>query len=32
MDRNLGPVLRAVRPAASLASGLSHAVDQLLRS
>ena len=32
MDRNIGPVLRGTRPATSLASGLSHAVDEVLRS
>jgi multiple sugar transport system substrate-binding protein len=32
MDRNFGPVLRGVRPATSLANGLSHAVDDLLRN
>jgi multiple sugar transport system substrate-binding protein len=32
MDRNFGPVLRGVRPATSLANGLSHAVDEVLRS
>jgi multiple sugar transport system substrate-binding protein len=32
MDRNFGPVLRGVRPATSLATGLSHAVDEVLRS
>ncbi|WP_370328443.1 ABC transporter substrate-binding protein [Candidatus Mycobacterium methanotrophicum] len=32
MDRDIGPVLRGVRPATSLASGLSHAVDEVLRS
>ena len=32
MDRNFGPVLRGARPATSLASGLSHAVDEVLRS
>jgi multiple sugar transport system substrate-binding protein len=31
MDRNFGPVLRGVRPATSLANGLSHAVDGVLR-
>lgn len=31
MDRNFGPVLRGVHPATSLASGLSHAVDEVLR-
>jgi multiple sugar transport system substrate-binding protein len=32
MDRNFGPVLRGVRPATSLADGLSHAVDGVLRN
>jgi multiple sugar transport system substrate-binding protein len=32
MDRNIGPVLRGTRPATSLAIGLSHAVDEVLRS
>ena len=32
MDRNLGPVLRGVRPATSLKDGLSHAVDEVLRN
>jgi multiple sugar transport system substrate-binding protein len=32
IDRNIGPVLRGTRPATSLASGLSHAVDEVLRS
>jgi multiple sugar transport system substrate-binding protein len=32
MDRNIGPVLRGVRPATSLANGLSHAVDEVLRN
>jgi multiple sugar transport system substrate-binding protein len=32
MDRNIGPVLRGTRPATSLASGLSHAVGEVLRS
>jgi multiple sugar transport system substrate-binding protein len=32
MDRNFGPVLRGVRPATSLANGLSHAVDGVLRN
>jgi multiple sugar transport system substrate-binding protein len=31
MDRNIGPVLRGVRPATSLANGLSRAVDEVLR-
>lgn len=31
MDRSFGPVLRGVRPATSLADGLSHAVDGVLR-
>jgi multiple sugar transport system substrate-binding protein len=31
MDRNFGPVLRGVRPATTLANGLSHAVDGVLR-
>jgi multiple sugar transport system substrate-binding protein len=31
MDRNFGPVLRGARPATSL-TGLSHAVDEVLRS
>jgi multiple sugar transport system substrate-binding protein len=32
IDRNFGPVLRGVRPATSLANGLSHAVDEVLRN
>jgi multiple sugar transport system substrate-binding protein len=32
MDRNFGPVLRGVRPATSLANGLSDAVDGVLRN
>jgi multiple sugar transport system substrate-binding protein len=32
MDRNVGPVLRGVRPATSLASGLSHQIDEVLRN
>ncbi|MGA8546391.1 MAG: sugar ABC transporter substrate-binding protein [Mycobacterium sp.] len=32
MDRNIGPVLRGARPATSLANGLSHAVDEVLRN
>jgi multiple sugar transport system substrate-binding protein len=32
MDRNFGPVLRGSRPATSLANGLSHAIDEVLRS
>ena len=32
MDRNIGPVLRGVRPATSLANRLSHAVDEVLRN
>jgi multiple sugar transport system substrate-binding protein len=32
MDRNFGPVLRGARPATSLANGLSHAVDGVLRN
>ncbi len=32
MDRNIGPVLRGARPATSLANGLSHAVDEVLRT
>ena len=32
MDRNFGPVLRGARPATSLANGLSHAVDEVLRN
>jgi multiple sugar transport system substrate-binding protein len=32
MDRNIGPVLRGARPASSLANGLSHAVDEVLRT
>jgi multiple sugar transport system substrate-binding protein len=32
MDRNVGPVLRGVRPATSLANGLSRAVDEVLRN
>ena len=31
MDREVGPVLRGTRPATSLKSGLSRAVDQVLR-
>ncbi len=32
MDRGFGPVLRGVRPATSLQKGLSHDVDEVLRS
>lgn len=32
MDRNFGPVLRGSRPATSLAGGLSHEVDEVLRN
>jgi multiple sugar transport system substrate-binding protein len=32
MDRNFGPVLRGSRPATSLAAGLSHGVDEVLRT
>jgi multiple sugar transport system substrate-binding protein len=32
MDRNFGPVLRGVRPATSLANGLSQAIDGVLRN
>jgi multiple sugar transport system substrate-binding protein len=32
MDRNIGSVLRGVRPATSLANRLSHAVDEVLRN
>jgi len=32
MDRGFGPVLRGVRPATSLQTGLSHDVDEVLRS
>ena len=32
MDRDFGPVLRGIRPAASLQTGLSHAVDEVLRN
>ena len=32
IDRNFGPVLRGSRPATSLASGLAHEVDQVLRN
>jgi multiple sugar transport system substrate-binding protein len=32
MDRNFGPVLRGSRPAASLASGLTHEIDEVLRN
>jgi multiple sugar transport system substrate-binding protein len=32
MDRNIGPVLRGARPATSLANGLSHAIDEVLRN
>jgi len=32
MDRNVGPVLRGSRPATSLAGGLAHAIDEVLRS
>jgi multiple sugar transport system substrate-binding protein len=32
MDRNIGPVLRGVRPATSLANRLSHGVDEVLRN
>ena len=31
MDREIGPVLRGTRPATSLKSGLSRAIDQVLR-
>jgi multiple sugar transport system substrate-binding protein len=31
MDRNIGPVLRGSRPATSLANGLTHEVDKVLR-
>jgi multiple sugar transport system substrate-binding protein len=31
MDREIGPVLRGARPATSLKSGLSRAIDQVLR-
>jgi multiple sugar transport system substrate-binding protein len=32
MDRNIGPVLRGSRPATSLANGLTHEVDKVLRN
>jgi multiple sugar transport system substrate-binding protein len=32
MDRNVGPVLRGSRPATSLADGLSHSIDEVLRT
>lgn len=32
MNRYFGPVLRGVQPASSLANGLSHAVDEVLRN
>jgi multiple sugar transport system substrate-binding protein len=32
IDRNFGPVLRGTRPATSLATGLTHEVDQVLRN
>jgi multiple sugar transport system substrate-binding protein len=32
MDRNFGPVLRGSRPAASLADGLTHEIDEVLRN
>jgi multiple sugar transport system substrate-binding protein len=32
MDRNIGPVLRGARPATSLATGLSHGIDEVLRN
>ncbi|MBO0863936.1 MAG: sugar ABC transporter substrate-binding protein, partial [Mycobacterium sp.] len=32
LDRNFGPVLRGSRPATSLAGGLTHEVDEVLRS
>jgi multiple sugar transport system substrate-binding protein len=32
IDRNFGPVLRGSRPATSLANGLTHEVDQVLRN
>jgi multiple sugar transport system substrate-binding protein len=32
MDRDIGPVLRGRRPATSLKTGLSRAVDQVLGS
>lgn len=32
MDRNVGPVLRGSRPATSLASGLTHEIDEVLRN
>jgi multiple sugar transport system substrate-binding protein len=32
MGRNFGPVLRGIRPATSLATGLSPAVDEVLRN
>ena len=32
MDRGFGPVLRGVRPATSLQTGLSHDVDEVLRN
>jgi len=32
IDRNFGPILRGSRPATSLAGGLTHEVDQVLRN
>jgi multiple sugar transport system substrate-binding protein len=32
MDRNFGPVLRGSRPATSLAGGLTHEIDKVLRN
>jgi multiple sugar transport system substrate-binding protein len=32
MDRGFGPVLRGIRPATSLQTGLSHDVDEVLRN
>jgi multiple sugar transport system substrate-binding protein len=32
MDRNLGPVLRGSRPATSLTDGLTHKIDEVLRT
>jgi multiple sugar transport system substrate-binding protein len=32
MDRTFGPVLRGTRPATSLKTGLSSAVDEVLRN
>lgn len=32
MERNIGPVLRGSRPATSLADGLTHETDEVLRS